>query len=232
MSEQNAFDRRPLDLPPIAEPQGLLEQFNLPPKAIDFLRTNSRIIWTVFGCVAVVVITVSLYGSYREYKTNQAASALDLALLDNEKRLVKLQAVVTDYSSTPSADLAKIEMVKLYEEKKQYDSGVSLLNELNATVADDSPLKPLITYKLAALYEKQEQIEKAMGSYTVLSSMTEFEATAFKAMGMLAEKHGNREQAISYYKQYLGLFTETGNAQPSDPARMLIESRLHALEEK
>ncbi len=228
MSDQNAFNRSSLDLPPMAEPQGLLEQFNLPPSMIKFLRDNSKIIWICIGCIATVVVAVSLFDSYRDYKINQAASALDFAMQSDQKESL-LQKVVVDYSATPSSKWAKLELVKLNEQQGKLENASSLLTELDSTLSETSPIKPLITIKLADLYQKQNQMDKALGAYTVLAGIKGFEATAYKSMGLIHEGQGHKEQAVNMYRQYLEALKTNENPQ-SDPSKMMIESRLYSLE--
>ena len=230
MAEHNAFDRKTMELNTMAESEGLLEQFNLPPAFIKFLRNNSRKIWIVLFCVAVVVVAASLYDSYRTYTLDKAASALDAALQDPDNSETLLKDVVAQYSSTPSATWGKIALVKLYQDEKQYDKAVALLVEIEADSSLDSLVKPLVAYKLAALYEEQGAMKKALGAYTVLSGMQGFEADAYKAMGRVQESLGNKEQAVSMYKQYLEQQKISEANGQDDPAREVIESRLKMLQ--
>ena len=230
MAEQNAFDKKTFEMNTVTESEGLLEQFNLPPALIKFLRNNSKKIWIVIACVAVVVVAVSLYDSFRTNTLDKAASALDTALQDTDNSEKLLQGVVDEYSSTPSATWAKIALVKLYQDEKKYDKAVALLVEIEADSSLDSLVKPLVAYKLAALYEEQGAMEKALGAYTVLSGMQGFEADAYKAMGRVQESLGNKDQAVSMYKQYI---EQQKISQPNgqvDPAQKVIESRLKILQ--
>ena len=45
MADQSAFNPENIKLQPLGPPPGLLEQFNLPPRAIAFIRRNQRQIW-------------------------------------------------------------------------------------------------------------------------------------------------------------------------------------------
>lgn len=230
MADQNALDRRALEMNRMAEPEGLLEQFNLPPSLIAFLRRNSRTIWIILACVAVVVVAVSLWDSYRTYTINKAASALDTALQSEGETELLLQAVAEEYSSTPSANLAKIELVKLYQGEENYTEAIALLTQMEADTSLSPLLQPLVTFKLASLYEQQGELTKALGAYTVLSSVEGFEAAAHKAMGRVQESLGNNEQAVAMYTKYLELTEVAAAGGQADPERQIIQSRLQALQ--
>jgi len=231
MAEQNAFDRQTIEMNAVVESEGLLEQFNLPPAFIKFLRNNSKTIWIVISCIAVVVVAASLYDSYRTHTLEKAASALDTALQSTDNSEELLQGVVGEFSSTPSATWGKIALVKLYQEEKQYDKAVALLVEINADSSLDSLVRPLVAYKLAALYEEQGAMEKALGVYTVLSGMQGFEADAYKAMGRVQESLGNKEQAAAMYKQYIEQQKVSQANGQDDPAQNVIEARLKTLQD-
>lgn len=232
MSEQSVFNRNTVEMNTVPQPQGLLEQLNLPPALITFLRAHQKAVWAVISVVIVVVVTVSLYGSYRTYKLDQAASALDIAKRSGDSAISNLKQVVDEYGSTPAAMWAKVEMVSLHERAGELESAVSVLQQLNGEASTPPQLKPLITYKLASLFERQDAYEKALGMYTVLSQMKGFEAEAFKAMGRVNEQLGKNDQAIAMYKKYLEQLEATADKEQSDPSRTVIEARLNTLEEK
>lgn len=232
MTEQNVFDRRSIEMDSMSAPDGLLEQLNLPPALIKFLRQNSKAVWAVVICVTIIVVTVSLYGSYRAYRLDKAASALDAAIESSVDRAGQLKGVIEEYGSTPAALWAKVELVSLYDKEGEHDKAVHLLQEIDAETPEGSSLKPLITYKIGTIYEKQGVMEKALGMYTVLSQMAGFEAQAYKAMGLVNDKLGNNDQAVAMYRKYLEQLGDKKAGLGADPARMVIEARLNALEQK
>jgi len=232
MSENNPFNHHTLPMGGVPEPQGLLEQFNLPPAFIAFLRNNSKIIWIIIGCVSLVVVCGALYGSYRTHTLNKAGAALDDALQAQENKESLLKQVASEYSSTPSATWAKVELANFYVAQEELDKAVAILAELESDPGLDELVKPLVTFKLAGLYEQQEQMEKALGAYTVLSATAGFEAAAYKAMGRIQEYLGNEEQAIAMYTKYLEQLNFSGGENQSDPAKIIIEARVKQLKSK
>ena len=47
MAEPNSAGRTPQEPPPLYHEAGLLEEFNLPPKVIRYLRAHQRQLWTI-----------------------------------------------------------------------------------------------------------------------------------------------------------------------------------------
>jgi len=217
--------RKGMDIQGFAEPEGLLEHLNLPPKLITFIRLNQKKIWLVIGCIICVVVAVSLYGSYRSYHYNKAASALDYALLSTTDKESLLQGVIDEYGTTPSALWAKRELAQIYEEQKEYGKAEALLAEILSGLPNSSFIKPLVTYNLAVMKEKQGALDDAAGEYTVLAEMEGFAAISYKALGRIKEEQGKAEQAIGMYK------TPDG-ASVSDPAKEVIEARIRFLGEQ
>ena len=81
MSSENAFNKRLAPETSMDQVEGLLEHFNLPPKVISFIRKNKRRIQGVVGLIIIMVVTWSLYGSYKEKLQEESATALSLAIL-------------------------------------------------------------------------------------------------------------------------------------------------------
>ena len=80
MAEPSAFDRENSKLQPLGPPPGLLDQFNLPPAFVAFVRRNRRplSIVAVFGLA--LALGISGYSTYRDHRAGKAATALDAAL--------------------------------------------------------------------------------------------------------------------------------------------------------
>ncbi len=58
---------------------GLLEELNLPPRIVEYVRRNQRNIYIVFTLLVVGVISWSLYGAWDEKRTERSGSALAAA---------------------------------------------------------------------------------------------------------------------------------------------------------
>ncbi|PIE59482.1 MAG: hypothetical protein CSA32_03790 [Desulfobulbus propionicus] len=230
MSENNALDRKSMDV--LKEPDGVLEHLSLPPKMITFIRKNQRRIWICIACLTVVVVTVSLYGSYRTRLLEQAASALDQALHSTGDKEVLLQKVIDKYGSTPSALWAQVELATFYETGNEPAKAVDTLRELAAILPGDSLLVPLVSYRTAVLYERQGALDDALGQYTLLSQKKGYESLAYKSMGRVYEQQKKTEQAVRSYRQYLETVQQAGQGSQADQEKEIIEARLRMLENK
>ncbi|WP_028582430.1 YfgM family protein [Desulfogranum japonicum] len=208
---------------------GLLEQLGLPPKTIHFIRAHKTMFWGVSIAVILVVVTVSLYDSYRAHRLNKSASALDVAIQATDGSEELLRAVIKDYGSLPAGTWAKVELIRRYNEKGEFDKELELLSGMNEQFDDDSVFKPLIISKIAAVYEMTDQNEKALGMYTLLSEIKGFEPEAHLAMARINESMGNKDKAIGQYAEYLQLSQLSGMNGQQDPTRMVVESKLRQL---
>ncbi len=213
----------------VDKPDGLLEQLGLPPKTIRFIREHKTMFWSVAIAVILLVVSVSLYDSYRAHRLSRSASALDEAIRNTDNGAEQLEQVIRDYSSLPAATWAKVELVRRYSEAGEYEQELALLSEMNEQLNDDSVFKPLIISKIAAVYEKTDRNEKALGMYTLLSATPGFEPEAHLAMGRINEAMGNKDQAAAMYDKYLQLTQESAQFGQEDPTRMVVESRLRQL---
>ena len=218
-----------MDINPMLEEQGLLEQFNLPPKLINFLRNNSKIIWIIIGCVSVVVVAVSLYGSYKTHMINKGASALDEALQATENKEALLNKVVDDFGATPSALWAQVALANYYQTESQIDKAIAILNGLQTDTSLPETVRPMVTLKLAGLYEAEGKNEQALGAYTVLSSMPGYESEAFKSMGRIQESLGNKEQAVAMYNKYVEQQKQNADSVGVNPEQKVVEARIRLL---
>ncbi|WP_153305734.1 tetratricopeptide repeat protein [Desulfogranum mediterraneum] len=231
MAEQNVFDKKTIEVNTMAEPEGLLEQFNLPPGFIAFVRKHSKLIWSALICATAVVVAVSLYGSYRSYTLNKAASALDQALQEPDQKRSRLETVIREYGSTPSALWAKVELMKMHEQHQEMSQAITLLEQLESESSLPGLLKPLVTSKLAGLYERENMEEQALAAFKALSAMQGFEGEAYRGMGRVNETLGRTDQAVANYRLYIQKLEENGASVQGDPTLMVIKSRLHSLEQ-
>ncbi len=228
----NTFNPDDIRLQPLGPPPGLLEQFNLPPKVIAFVRRNQRMIWVAVVACAMVSVAVSGYTTYRDHRAAKAASALDAALMAKTDLRQRLEQVGRDFAATPSALWANIELAQMDEKEQQPGKALARYEQINTGLSAKSPLKPLLLFKIATLLEREKQFDKALATHGQLAGFAHFAAEAHRAMGRINEAQGNKDQAAAMYAKYLELTAvppEQGRQAPPDPERELVQFRLNQL---
>lgn len=230
MTEPTPLDPNNPKLQPLGPPEGLLEHLNLPPKAIKFMRRYQRQIWIGITAVVVLSLAVAGYNAYRERKAQQAASALDAAILAATDNKAKLKQVVEDFGSTESALWARVELASLAEEEGEVSLAIKEFESIKAELANSSALTPLLLSKLAALYENDKQLEKALKLYTELSDWETFAAEAYRSLGRVNEQLGNKEAAVAMYNKYLQSESGQQSGAQANPVRQMVQSRLNQLQ--
>lgn len=229
MADQNSIDREAIKLQPFT-PSGLLEQFNLPHKTIQFLRRHQHLIWLAVAAVLVLILAVAGMSTWRGYQEEKAASALDIALATKEDKRHLLEAVIQDYGSTVSGLWARIELAFLEEKEGQRPQAMDRLAAINAKLAAGAPLKPLVLTKLAGLYENERQFDKAVALNTELAALGDsFAPAAYRALGRLNEQLGKKAEAVAMYEKYLELTVVQPGQAMADPVRDMVQSRLNQL---
>ncbi len=230
MANQSAFDPNHIKETAMAETSGLLDELNLPPAFVAFLRKNQRTLWIIIVVVAIVVTAVSLYGSYQNYRENKATTALDLAMrADPAQRPDLLKNVARDFHSTPTGHWARVELAQIYIKDGKPADAILQLQKVNQEVDAKNPIKPLVLFKLGGLYEETKNYEDALGRYQELTAFSGFEADARYALGRVyAALHKNVE-AVTAYQQYLSL-TEKSPASEGGQKRALVEYMMKKLQ--
>jgi len=230
MTEPASLDPNNPKLQPLGPPEGLLEHLNLPPKAIKFLRRYQRQLWICIITVIVVSLAVAGFNAYQERQAQQAASALDAAILAATDNKAKLKQVIADFASTESALWARVELASLAEEEGEATLAIKELESIQSELGAGSSLRPLLLSKLAVLYENDKQLEKALKLYTELSEWETFASEAYRSLGRVNEQLGNKEQAIAMYNKYLQSESGQQRSGQANPVRGMVQSRLNQLQ--
>ncbi|GAB4343731.1 MAG: hypothetical protein Kow0089_19690 [Desulfobulbaceae bacterium] len=233
MSRQNPFDLQNIQESTLDKPPGLLEQLNLPPDVIRFIRRNQRTIWIVTGCVALVVVVAALYNQYSDYRERKGASALSVALKTEESsEKKKMLAEVADEFGGSSAGLwARIELAGIAAGEGKTGDAIRQYEEVRNDVSPRNPVVPLLLNALGVLYEKDGDLDKAVAAFTELHSYPGFEVDASIALGRLYEEKGDRAKALEYYRKALGEENAAAGDQPGNPDREIIEARISRLQD-
>lgn len=229
MAEQRAFDPKTIELQPNSQFISMLEQFNLPPAFIAYVRRNQRAMLGGLIVVLVLILAVASMATYRQYRAAKAASALDVAQIAKEDKRRLLEAVIDTYASTASGQWARVELALLDEQEGKPADAISRLEAIRAELSEQSSLWPLVTNKLAVLQEKQKQWDGALSLYRQLAGHENFAADAHLAMGRVNEAKGDVAAARTDYGRYLELLGQQAGTKNPDPNREMIQSRLNHL---
>ena len=204
MSNESAFNKRLSEESTMDQVEGLLEHFNLPPKAITFIRKNQRIIQVIIGIIIVAVVTWSLYGSHVEKQREEAATALSLALEQEPgNTAAALSDVVSQYGSTSSAIWAEVELAHLDMKNSQFSSAAEKYKVLVDKTVIENPLFPLVVFGLAQAYEGDNNYSAAGEQYNILKDIKGFEPIGYIGLGRLEEAQGNIDKAIAVLNNFV-----------------------------
>lgn len=204
MASESAFNKRLTEETNMDRVEGLLEHFNLPPKVIDFIRINQRMIQVAIGVIVIAVVCWSLYSSYRERITEEASSALSMALQEEQDMQADaLRAVADKYSSTSSALWARVELAHLDMKEGSFGDASKKYEALLPDVKTSNPLYPLVLFGLAQSLEGDKRYPEAYTQYDLLKDIKGYENIAYVSMGRLEEAQGNADKAISIYNNFL-----------------------------
>lgn len=208
MSEQNTYFQQEILNKPLQK-HGLLEEFNLPPKAIQFIRGNKRGILIGLVCCVLAIMGWSSLSYYLARQNDRAAALLAEAVGQGavEQRKVLLQKVVDEYGRTGSALWAKVELGHLAFDAQQYDEAIKVYLGVRDDLAKSSPVFPLVQLNLAQAYENKNALPEALAVYKDLAGTKGFAGDAYLGMGRIYELQKNVPQAKEMYGKVL---TEEG----------------------
>ena len=208
MSEQNTYFQQEILNKPLQK-HGLLEEFNLPPKAILFIRKNKRNLIIGLVCCVLAIMGWSSLSYYLAKQNDRAAALLAEAVGQGavEQRKVLLQKVIDEYGRTGSAMWAKVEMGHLAFDAQQHDEAIRVYLGVRDELAKSSPVYPLVLLNLAQAYENKNGLPEALVVYKSLAEIKGFAGEAYLAMGRIYELQKAVPQAKEMYGKVL---TEEG----------------------
>lgn len=204
MAGENAFNKKLGAETHMDKVEGLLEHLNLPPKAIDFIRKNQRIIQVSIAVIVITVVFWSLYGSYRENIREEASTALSQALRsDQQTKPEALRVIADEYAGTSSAIWARVELAHIDMENGNFGDASQKYQEVLSDTKAANPIYPLVVFSLAQSLEKEQRYQDAINQYELLKDLEGFELIAYTSMARIEEAQGNIEQAVAIYNNFL-----------------------------
>lgn len=227
MSEHSAFEKLHVDDRDKADLGGLLEQLNLPPVFVQYVRKHQKAIYIILAVITIAVVAWALYDSYTDKKIVESNSALAVALkLENEEKLQALQAVLEDFSGTEAAIWAKVEIGRYHVKKNEMDKALEQYSAVRNEISDDNPLTYLLTFGIAQAAEALNNYDKAIAEYDSLKQIKGYEGIAYNGTARIYEVQGNIERAVNEYEQYLGSLP---GGLDSNPEKLYISEKITTL---
>ncbi|MBU0944423.1 MAG: tetratricopeptide repeat protein [Proteobacteria bacterium] len=222
MSEQSAFNQKVVAEQAYSQTSGLLDQLNLPPGTIRFIRQNQKAIQITAAVIIFLVIAGSLYRSYRTTRFENGASSLALALeAEGDARVKSLQQVAADFSGTPSASWARIELGHQAMRDSLYAEAIKQYSQVQEKISSSNPMYYLVNYGLAQANEAAKNYEAAASAYASLKNIDGFKDQAYRGMARVFEAQGQTNKALEVYEEYLGTFL--GEMQNDENKAMIME---------
>ncbi len=204
--------------------QSVFELLALPPKTIDFLVRNQKVIVRTSLAIVLVVVTWGVYSGWHSSQKSKSVSDFDQAMqCEGEERIAKLSEVAQKYSSLPAGTWAIIKIAEQKQNDGKLEEAAAEFAAIGDKLKSKNPLKPLLIERLGGIYEKLEQWDKAEEAYISLQQYPAFVSDAYYKSGRVYLSQGKDEQALKQYKLYLAKLNEENDGVRS-PEKMVAES--------
>jgi len=225
MAKEDIFDKEWVDERDKNSLEGLLEQMNLPPAAVKFVRDNKRAVQIAIAAVVVAVIAWSLYGSYRDNRIEQSSAALSDALeMDGQQMIDQLAAVENDFSGTPAALWAQINAAQALAADGEMEAASSKFKAVREDIGKSSPLQPLLSIGIAQTAEVLGNYDESLGEYQKLAGIEGYESIGNMGVGRIHEIQGDTARALDVYESYLATIDPAAIMQ-----KRLVEEKIAAI---
>lgn len=222
MTEQSAFNQNQVAENAYVEPTGALDQLNLPPAVVRFIRKNKRIIQVSGALIVVGVVSGSLYQSYRAERLDNAASNLSISMeAEGENKIQALEHVTIEFSGTSSALWATVELGHEAMKNTEFSKAAGFYTKVNSEISDSNPMKGLLTFGIAQAEEAEKKYSNATATYSILKGIDGYKNEGFIGMARVLEAEGKNKEAVAVYEEFLGTFL--GEEQNPQLTRVIQE---------
>lgn len=213
MSEESPFNLKHASEAAYVEPSGVLDQLNLHPSIVRFIRENKRFLQILGVVTVLLVVTISLYTSYRDSRLEKAASSLAISMEgEGVSKKEALKHTSSEFSGTPSALWAEIELGHMAMKEGDFTTAAKTYEGARSDVKISNPVYGLLTYGMAQAQEADKNYQASSSIYAELKEIEGYTDEGFIGMARVLEAQGERAKAIGVYEEYLGTFLgEEGN---------------------
>ena len=230
MSTKSLFSKKNIESQQLDTHRGLLEELNLPPGFIAFIRKNSRNLQIGLICVVLVILSFVFYNYYSEMQEKKGASLLSSGLQTEatDQRVYVLESVIRDYGRTDGARWAKLELAHLDYKEGRFAAAAAKYEEVLDALSADTSLVPLTRLNLAQSYEQADQYDQAITQYNILKKSPGFNNQVYLALGRI---YMAREDPVEARKAYEELLNSLDDDTTLDPVlRSQVEAKLASLD--
>ena len=204
MAKEDIFEKEYVDERDKNNLEGLLEQLNLPPAAVKFVKENKRMVQAGIAVLVIAVVAWALYGSYRDNQIKKSSEALFAAQdLSGQQMLDKLAQVEKDFGGTDAGLWAGINAAQELMKNGQMSEAQQKFTEVRANLKATSALWPLVTVGIAQAAEATGDFQRAADEYGSLMDLEGYKDIGFLGSARVLELQGNNENALELYEQYL-----------------------------
>lgn len=231
MNKPSAFDKKHIETAGMERKTSILEELNLPPVVISFLRKNSRNLIIACICLALAILGSTFYKNYTAGQNDKAAAGLADAMKieDQTERAEAVSNIINTYSGTDAALWGNLELAHIEYQAGNYENALTQYKKILDGLPDDSAMLPLVTYSLGHVSEQLQDVDNGLGYYQSLSKITGFEGEGYLGMGRLYEAKGDNALAIQTYERFLAFIDENIDTGLSGKNRSLVEDKLFML---
>ncbi|MGW8287441.1 MAG: YfgM family protein [Desulfobulbales bacterium] len=229
MSAQSLFSKKNIKEQIPGTNRGLLEELNLPPELISFIRKNSRNLQIVMICIVFLVLGWISYDYYSGIQEKKGASLLASSLQNEatEQRTQALEKVIAEYGRTSAARWAKIELAHLDYKDGKFAAAAAKYKDVLEKLSADNPLTPLTRLNLAQSYEEDNLFDQAISQYDQLKETAGFANPAYLGLARMYMAENEPIKARSAYQELLNNLEET----PDPVIKSQVEAQLALLDE-
>jgi predicted negative regulator of RcsB-dependent stress response len=225
MAKEDIFEKEYVDERDKNSLEGLLEQLNLPPAAVKFVRDNKRMVQAGIAVLVIGAVAWALYGTYRDNQIKKSSEALFAAQeLSGQQMLDTLAQVEKDFGGTDAGLWAGINSAQEFMKNGKMSEALQKFTEVRTNLKATSALWPLVTVGIAQSAEATGDFQRAGDEYGMLMELEGYKDIGFLGSARVLELQGDRDRALELYEQYL---TELGPAAALQ--KVMVEEKIARL---
>jgi len=204
MTEHSAFSKKHATVM-AQDRRAILEELNLPPALIEFLRTNANTILTALAVAVIAILGWEGYGKYAAVQQSRSADMLYQAMKTAavDQRSTELKELSSKFGNSGSGLWGAIELGHLAFKEGKFQEAATLYESVLGSIGDKSPLFALVEYNLAQAYENLPDQAKAKAAYEKLASVKGFAGEADLGLARIAEIEGKSDEARAKFQEFV-----------------------------